>query len=83
MGTICSGAAARCIMVLVGGVIKMCEVASKGLLGEIGAERRLGGVCEVSWNGNDVSEDDSNGSSAMKQGKTRRSQSIKRGDLND
>ena len=47
------------IRILVGGITKMCEVASEGLLGEVGAERRLGGVCEVCWNRNSVSNDDS------------------------
>ena len=75
MRTVGSGAArgivhARCILVSVRGVIEMCEVASEGLFGEMCAKRGLGGVCEVSWNGGGVSEDDSNGSSTMKQGKT-------------
>ena len=35
------------IRILVGGVTKMRKVASEGLLGEIGAEGRLGGICEV------------------------------------
>jgi len=35
------------IPILVGRVTKMREVASEGLLCEVGAERRLGGICEV------------------------------------
>ena len=37
----------RYIRIFVRGVIEMREVASEGLLGEVGAERRLGRVCEV------------------------------------
>ena len=52
-GTIGSGAArgivyTRCVRILVRRVIEMCEVASEGLLSEVGAKGRLGGVCEVS-----------------------------------
>ena len=47
----------------------MREVASEGLLGEIGAEGRLGRVCEVSCNRNGVSKDGSDRSSAMGQRK--------------
>ena len=72
MGTVGGGAArrivqTRCVRILVRRVTEMGEVTSERLLGKVGAERRLGGVCEICWNGNGVSNDDSDRSSSMGQ----------------
>ena len=83
MGTIGSRVArgivyTRCVRIFVRKAIKICEVSSEGFFGEVGAERRLGRVCEVGWNG--VNENDSNRSLTMGQRKTTGSCSIRRDD---
>jgi hypothetical protein len=87
-GTIGSGAArgivyTRCVRILVRRVIKMCEVASEGLLSEVCAKGRLGGVCEVSWNRSRVSNGYSDRSSAMGRRKTAGTCSTIRGCTDD